>query len=363
VIAERREQLLLAALVHDARVVKLDIRTNARGRQVGGTLLLLLGGYFAFSAYLIDLTVSQIVFAACALFLGVVLVAERHVLVIDREAGTVVRRRGVILTFPRASMRIADVTHLSLVEFTRVKKNDDDERTRYRVLANGSTQHLLAELSDPWHGRKIAERASAALQVPLDNHVYKTKSRRQPDQLDTPLVERWRMAGKVHARPALPADSTIRVEEHGDEVRVSVPVHTSGRWIIYVLLAFFAVMAVIFYFVMDGPGARIFFYAFFGGSIAFLFMGLLAYSGRSQIAFRGEKVSTRQGRSPFGGTLSVREIEEMIAARTELVLVADRSALSLSWPRSRADREFLKDYVAYELARRSSTPALSTTTS
>lgn len=336
-------------------MVKLDVRTSPRARQIGGVLLLLVGGYFAVSALLVDLTIPQIVFAACAVFLGVVLVGERHVLVIDREAGTIVRRRGVILTVPRSCMPIAQVTHLSLVEVTHTRKNK--ETTRYRVLVNGSAQRALADVSDPWYARRIAERACKALQVPFDNRVYtNTKSRRQPDELDTPLVERWRKGGQSHERPALPADSTIRVEEHGDEVRVSLPAATGSRWIVFGLIAFFAVMAVIFLLVARDLGDRIFIYGFFGFSGVFLVIALLSFSGRSQIVFRGQHVRTRQGSSPVGGTMSIREIEEMIAARDGLVLVGDRTALWLNWPRSKPDRELLKAYVAYELAKRGAMP-------
>jgi len=102
-------------------MVKVDVRTSPVARQVGGIVVLLTAALAGLEGFKSEPQVGLLVYAVCAAFVGLILVAERHVLVIDRPSGMLVRRRGVILRVARVSIPIAEVKHLSLVEHTSTR--------------------------------------------------------------------------------------------------------------------------------------------------------------------------------------------------------------------------------------------------
>ena len=336
-------------------MLKVNLRTSSRTRRFGGLFLLALCGCGVYLAHEPQgWRIDSLVLIACLSLIGVFLIAERHLLVVDQQAGVVTRRRGLLLTFTMASVAIAKVKGVALRPYVKRKPRSDDDETRYLVRAIGGPQ--LAVLTNPWHARHVAEQICRALNVPFDNRIYGKKSVRQASELDLSVAERWRAAGEVHERPTLPLGSALSVEQKGSEVCLWVPAtELYSLTILAILMAVFAAMAVLFYqLTMERTGDRVFLVGFFGLCGLFLCLAALSKSGRSRVKFSDRRLSVRLGLMPFSFSMPLERIEEMIPANDSIVLVGDSMALSVDWPKSNADKEYLQAFVAYELGRRGS---------
>lgn len=334
-------------------MLKVNLRNSSRTRRFGGMFLLVLCGCGVYLAHEPQgWRIDSLVLIACLSIIGVFLIAERHLLVVDQQAGVLTRRRGVLLTFTMASVAIAKVKGVALRTYVKRKPRSDDDETWYLVRAIGGPQ--LAVLTNPWHARHVAAQICRALQVPFDNRLYAKKSIRQASELDLCVAERWRAAGIVHERPALPIGSALSVEQQGSEMYLWVPAtDSSSLKILAIVLAAFAVVAALFYpLSMGSTGNRLLFFGFFGFSGLVLCLAGLSKSGRSRVRFSDQHLSIRLGLMPFSFSMPLERIEEMIPGSDSIVLVGDRKALSVGWPRSNADKAFLQAFVAYELGRR-----------
>lgn len=282
--------------------------------------------------------------------MAIVLVGERHFLIIDSASGFVSRRRGICLAFTRAAFAIADLKQIDLV--THVRHSGRRRRERYRLLVNKSGQSVLAESGEVWHARKVGERVCAALNVPFDNRIYGAHSVRDAGELDLNVAERWRLARRAKDRPSQPPGSRLVLDEAGADARLWLPAETHNLKVLALLVAVFAVIGAVSWFNVETTGQRVFFYLFFGGAGIFLTYGALAFSGKSLVTFTGKRVSFRQGRAPSSTSLKLEEIEEMIAADDGLYLVGDTGVVRIHWVGERAESEFIEAWVAYHLARR-----------
>jgi hypothetical protein len=336
---------------------KIDLRKDVRSRWLLGVPLLLLGALCINSAR-DQRKVTNIVFGACLTAIAIVLLAERRLIVVDAQAGRLSSKRGVFYPFTLASFALADVKHIALVSCaTKAYSGGTGQRhIRYRLLVNGRPSSILADLGNQWHARGVDKRVSVALNVPFDNTVFGPHSLRQPNELETPLAERWQRAGEVHERPALPAGSRLVVDESGSDVLVSLPAQTYNRkWLALVMLAFFG-MATLMY-STAGIGMRWLLHVFFAMATVFFALVLLASSGRSRLRFTSRKVSFRQGLSPLSSSLEFGATEELIPAWDGIDLVGDSGRVWIHWPETEADSAFLQARVAYEIARRTGVAA------
>lgn len=333
------------------REIRLDLRTSsARTRWLGGIALALLAASSIVFAREGD-QLAMIAFGVCLGAVALYVVGGRHQLVVDPGSARITRVRGLFVTFPVATYVATEIAGVALSEY--MKRSGRNRRTeRYRVTAAGGRRHVLADLGDPWHARYVAERLCIALNIPFDNTVYGASSVRNASELDVPLTERWRSTGIKHERPAPSADTAIRVENHGADSVLSIPAETYALKFIALMTGGIAGLAVPFYRQMDSLGGPVFFYGFFGAFGVLILYAVLQYSGRSKIVFTNDRVAVRLGWTGFS-SMSIAEIEELIPG-DGINFVSDKSALWVPWPKSRADRDFLLGFIAYELAKRGS---------
>jgi hypothetical protein len=335
-------------------MLHLDLRgADARSRWQGGLLLFLLAVCFAWAGLDEGQPIAAIGVGVALAIAGLYVIAGRHLLVVG--SGRVTRRRGLFLSFDVVSNTVAGIEKITLWEVAR--RSGKRKVIRYRVSAVGSSSRVLAELPDPWHARHVAERLCVALNVPFHHDVYGANSVRNPHEVDAALVERWRIASTTHERPGLPPDTRLRVEEHDRDVVLSTPAETWQLKYAALLTAAFAAFGTLFYRGSSTGGARIVLLGVLGVAGAAVMAAALQSSGRAKIVFSGNRVRVRLGWWPFASSMSIADIEEMIPASDGINLVGDARALWIPWGRSHADSEFLRKFVAYELARRAAASA------
>jgi hypothetical protein len=230
-----------SASIRNAAIIDIFLRSDIRARRVLGVPPLLLAARLIWSS-LEPLDVHTVDWGFCLAIVGLVLLGERRYLAVDTRSGLLLSKRGIFYPFTTASFVAADVKYIGFMSYSGRSSSASTTINRYKLVDNGRPDGTLADLGDRWQARRAGERLCTALNVPFDNRIYGPHSVRPPDELDTPLAERWRHAGEVHERPSLPADSALVVEEIGPNVVVSLPAQTySLKWIALLASCFAAV--------------------------------------------------------------------------------------------------------------------------
>jgi len=330
---------------------KVDLRSHLDQRLPIGLGLLALAAWCIWQWDDPD-EAGWLIFGLYIGFFGLLAVAERRFAVVDEHAGVLTNKRGLIFAVTLGSVALTEV---KCVELTLRLAEDDGKKgrsTRYRLRVTGPKSGVLAHYQDEWHARRAAERLAAALRVPFDNRVYGRRSVRKSDELDLPLAERWRASGKIKERPVLPQGSQLEIDDQTTRIRVRFAAETGSRWLIGAVVAFYAVAAALSYPHVDEPGEYLLFYGVALFAVLFFGFVLLAFSGRSRLTFTDRSVAFRQGLAPRERSIELQAIEEMIPGWDAIYLVGDAKMLAIDWPTSDQDRDFLKAFVACEIARR-----------
>jgi hypothetical protein len=324
---------------------KIDLRSHLDRRFAIGVGLLALAAFSIWKGRAPD-EFGWLVFGVCVGIFGLLAVGERHFIVVDEQSGTVTKKRGLLCAIRLGSLPLPEIKGVA------VSSHSKGRSTRYRVSVTGPKDGVLAEYGSEWYARQAGERVAKALRLPFDNRVYGRRSVRRSHELDLPLAERWRAAGKINERPTLPADSRIEIDDLATGIRVRFPAERSNWFLVLALVVFFAVGAVILYSLLQEPGERLLVVFIFGCLLWVFTLMTLSMIGRSRLTFTDRAVTFRVGHAPRVRRIELKSIEEMIPGYEAIYLIGDASMLAIVWPDSKADRDFLKSLVAYEIARR-----------
>lgn len=326
----------------------INLRYKRRTSVLAGILMLLVGSLIVRSG--VDISNDQ-KFAMVLIVGGALLVGWIKRLAIDKQAGEIRLQIGFILPFYSRAYQIKKVKRIALLE--RYEKNRfANGSMRYNVRLVGIRNSTLLKSPGPWFARQVAERLATTIGVPMNNRIYGKSSIRQPDELETPLLLRWRKSGTSFQLPAAPQSTGVRVKRDGDRTSIYLKAESHNIFLLLIMLA--GGLLVAFLVTSTTSGSPIFFVIFFGLFVYVIIRALLTFMGNSRIVIDARKVSVRLGISPFSDKLKLSEIEELIVARDGICLVGDDGALWFHWAEHKRDSEYLEKLIAYELSRRNS---------
>lgn len=207
----------------------------------------------------------------------------------------------------------------------------------------------MSNHGNPWFSRVIAERLANMLGVPLVNRVYGTATTRQPDDLDTPLIERWIRNEVRFDVPSRPSGSDLRETVQGSSYSLSMRAELPSLKYAVVLMLLAALPAVV-----DVPLAEVFHstpYRVFAVFLCVSAVMMSALVGRSKLKITPAAISFRQGCFPFRSRLALRDIEEMIVAADGITLVGDSGAVWVHWGGNKRDSAYLEAVIPYQVLR------------
>jgi hypothetical protein len=331
--------------------IKVDMREAIVGPIAIGAILLGMGGIPILVRWSSS-ELADLVFPALAVVAGLLLVSHRQFVQIDPANNRVMRKRGFGIAWTMRTVPLAGIRKVALTSYYVSSSNDNSSTERYRLSIIANQGGPVAEFGNRWFARRKGEQLSAALSVPFDNVLYDAHSMRQPDELDVPLVERWRQSAEnAKDCPVIPTGLRLRIADDEDETQISYPANSSiVKYLVMIEVALITVLACA-YLLWHGPG-RFLTFAILIGVIGLFGCGIMAYSGRSKLKIRADMIEFRQGVSPFTQQVKLMAIEEMIMSQEGIQLVSDTGAVCVDWPADSADADFLKDYLRYEMLRR-----------
>ena len=330
--------------IPDAMTSKINLRRNPRTYVLFGVLVVLIAGLILVSP---DKEPKHFVFGALFLVGGLAGAFYLNRLVLDEISGEIVHQRGFVLPVRSKRYPINKIQNIKISE--KVIRRNNKDRTTYPVQLSGIRDAIVSNHPNPWFSRIIAEQLAIRIGVPLDNRVYGVSSRRQPHELDTPVVRRWIRDREQFDKPTLAATTDL-IEKPGPS---SYELSLSAEFprFKYVIVAFFLIAGLA---VVGVPPAAIFdsvAYRWIAG-IAFLAGVMsLAFVGRSSLKMDSEKVVFRQGYAPFHHRIRIDEIEELVVASDGVIMIGDEKAVWVHWGKSKPDSDYLAAAIPYHLHR------------
>lgn len=266
-----------------------------------------------------------------------------------RPARRLARRTGFGYAFSWKRFDLPGVEHIEIKSVTRTD-DDDDEKVSYVIGVKGIASGQLCELEEMGAARLVAERVARAAQVPLHNRLFGGWSVRKPDDLDMPLAERWRRAGRLKEAPVIDGVTTLEVRHDRDASVLSWPVRKIPRTIVAFvgtsLIAVFLFLRVTFELPLHIT-------VIFVAALAwFTLMAVLRGTGRDQLRFESMTVEFRRGLMPHRQRMSIGAIEEILAHGEDLVLMNDREHILVDRPPGEHDRKLLRQFIERQIAQR-----------
>lgn len=324
---------------------------NKPGRSILLGILIMLIGILIFlkAAKPTDKYATALIFCMVGLFLAGYI--NRMCLFIDKQE--LVHQRGLFFPLFNHSYNLNKVRCITVKEKIIEDYNEgsyDQYQTIYPVHLSGIKGAIAAKPRSPWRARKIAEELARALNKPMNNMVYKKSSIRAADELDMPVIERWKREHNYPSKlPEAPANTQLDIKRSGNAFIVYLKAeHHSIKFALLMLTVITAIA------VVSSSGMSIspfIYYGIFGSLYLFTVLILLSFSGHSKFEINGKSVSFRQGLSPIKSRINLNEIEEYIVARDGIHLVGDRSSVWIHWGDNLKDSEYLEKAIPFELMR------------
>ncbi|NNF66086.1 MAG: hypothetical protein HKM98_01105 [Gammaproteobacteria bacterium] len=290
---------------------------------------------------------GDLVFGLLFIIGGLITIFYVKRVLIDTEKNKLISQEGVILPLRNKRYAIDKIRAISIS--VKSVRSNNKERTTFPVRLSGIKDSVILNHKNPWFSRVIAEQLARLMKVPLVNRVYGTTTTREPDDLDTPLIERWRREGKRFEKPSRSYDSDLQESAPGQTyilwLRAEMP---QLKYLIGLLwlLVIPAVLDVAFAEVFHSTAYRI-------TAVIFAVAGvmLLSMVGRSKLTISGEKVTFRQGYFPLKASLRMEAIEELIVAGDGITLIGDTNAVWVHWGTSKQDSDYLEAVIPYQIQR------------
>jgi hypothetical protein len=202
-----------------------------------------------------------------------------------------------------------------------------------------------------WHARFVGERLSRAIGKPVETRLLGAPSRRDADEVDLQLAERWRRDGRFKEAPLLPAGTGLAVEHRNEASDLTMPVEPVPRLIIASVATLIVAALVFFSFRVDAA-AFLFMWIVAGAISCFAFGFIARHSGRSRLRFTPGAVEFRIGRFPLVQRIALAEVEELIVSSDAFVLMGDRGYIRIDRPKEPADREAQRQFIDRQISRR-----------
>ena len=295
---------------------------------------------------LVGESIQYPVFGTLLVIVGVCFLTLVNRLKIIEASDALVHQRGLL--FPVWSKRYP-LQHLKTIAIRKkVKQKGENTVVTFPIEINGARDGIVLNHRSPRFTREIAEELAKYVGVPLVNRIYGRSSKRSPDELDLPLVERWERRGKRFEKPALSFDTRLRENHRGTNYEILMPAsHPSLRYLVYGLSVFVLLAA-------PGPLPEFFQsegYRWIAAFAAIAVLMLLAFIGPSSLRFTLSHVTFRQGYFPRRSKVRPSEVEEMIVASDGITLVGDERTLWIPWAGTKKDAKFIRELVPYQLMR------------
>jgi len=294
-----------------------------------------------------DRSWGDVVFGPLLMLGGLIAIGYFDRVLFDDGTNEIIRQTGILVPF-----RVRRYARDKVKAVTIAKKTErvtNKERTTFPVRLSGIKDATILQHVNPWHSRVVAEQLARLIDVPLVNRVYGTVTTREPEELNMPLVERWRRDEQRFEKPAMRHDSDLQESDTGEvyelSIRAQFPHFKYLIWISVLLI----VPAVI------DVGFTGFFHSSTYRLLAVIFAGIaivaLAFVGRSRLTISPVEITFRQGYFPRRVRLAVGDIEELVIAPDGITLIADSGAVWVHWGGSGQDSDYLSAAIPYQLQR------------
>jgi len=324
--------------------IKAKINLNSRfgSRHVWGLLLCSIGGLTIVSD---SQSTANIVLGALFCLLGLIPIFYINRLIITSKS--VIHQRGVIIPVLNKSYLIENIKCIKL--FKSLKRTRHGlNYTTYSINWDAKGR-ILKRNTNPWFAREVAEKLARSIKIPLDNQIHQVSSVRSPDELDMPLVSKWRKDGIIFDRPFLQQGTEFSEKRADTFFELSFPAEHYNIPIVLGLFLVFICFALIFApIIVEQPEL---YFGFFGLSASLLLCCFLAYSGRSCLKIDPQRVSFRQGCLPIWRRIAIDEMEEFVVAEEGIRMIGDKKVLWIRWANYGDAADYVESVVKYELMR------------
>jgi len=323
---------------------KINLRKSPRVCFLTGVLISLIGT----ATILYDVEIESRIFAVFIVVIGLLCIFYINKLTLDTYSGYLIHKHGFFIPFVKNRYRINKIKRIKISEKT-VRRNNNNSSEIYPVDLIGIKDGIVLKHQDPWFSRSVAEKLAKLLHIPLDNRVYGKSSIRHPEELDLPLIERWKNNNVCFEKPKIPVKTDLVHKTSSTSFDIYVQSeHYLKKYAIAVLIILIATAALMYPFINE---IWLFYWFFFGISIPFFCLATLAFCGKSHLNINTQSVSFRQGYAPIRYKAKIYAIEEFIVSGDGIYLVTDKKSIWMHWGTSLEDSEYLEAAIPYELFR------------
>lgn len=323
---------------------RINLRYRQRRATLFGVLLLLIAIPVIYSTteQVVGHVIGWLILASSLWLIGKV-----NRVALDDSGEHLVHQRGFVVPF--LNKRFARQRIKGVRVGARSTGSGENEGTRFPITLRGIADSVILDHRAMWFSRVIAERLARLLEVPLDNRVWGESSVRDFDELDTPLMERWRREGKTFDRPSPPVGTAIREQESPTTYGLSYPAQFPK--LKYAVVACFVAAALA---IVDVGASNVFHttaYRLVASVLVLVAILMMSFIGRSRLTIDESRFTYRQGLFLLRQKIAMGEVEEMFIQFDGIGFIGDRSAVWINWSGSKDDNEYIAAVVPYQLAR------------